>query len=141
MWSRIKRGLYVPILAFLMMLGGYVIWNNKSIEYSLEREQGSTILVDLDEYFWQEEPESELVEQVLEQDAINTVETKEHIVGFLLCEEDGHVVVYDRTTQLLYLTTGIMLDSLPEQTQLEILNGKEIYDEMELFSFLETHSS
>ena len=41
----------------------------------------------------------------------------------------------------LIMTTGIALDELPAGTQAEILNGKEIMNEEELYFFLESHSS
>lgn len=61
---------------------------------------------------------------------------------FVLRAMDGQVVVYrSRNQQEGYMTTGILVQELPADTQQEILEGKEIADEKALYFFLESHSS
>lgn len=58
-----------------------------------------------------------------------------------LVEEDGRVSIYLVEGRRLYEDTGITVDSLPEELQLEISHGKRISSEKELYDFLENYSS
>lgn len=60
---------------------------------------------------------------------------------FFLEEEDGMVVVYLIDGHKLYERTGIELKHLPSSLQAEILLGKRIKNEPELYDFLENYSS
>ena len=60
---------------------------------------------------------------------------------FVLYEEDGYVIVYCADKETVYATTDIKVDSLSTELQGEILAGKPIYSESELYNFLESHSS
>lgn len=50
----------------------------------------------------------------------------------IVCEEDG---------QTLYMNTDILLDRLPDSLQREIMAGKSVASEEELYLFLESYSS
>lgn len=60
---------------------------------------------------------------------------------FVLCEEDGYIVVYYADKETVYADTDIQLAQLPAQLQGEIKEGKFIYSERELYNFLESYSS
>jgi len=55
--------------------------------------------------------------------------------------ESGYLTIYleDKTT--LYDNTTIKLSNLPESIQKEIVNGKKISSQKELYNFLETYTS
>ena len=55
--------------------------------------------------------------------------------------ENGYLTIYleDKTT--LYDNTTIKLSNLPESIQKEIVNGKKIISQKELYNFLETYTS
>ena len=61
--------------------------------------------------------------------------------SFYLAVSDNEVVVYleDKTT--VYINTGILLEELPEQVQLQIMDMLLVPDEETLYDFLETYSS
>ena len=61
--------------------------------------------------------------------------------GFFLLNENHLVVVYDHKLEYVYLTTDILVESLPEHIQEEIIHMKYIETERELFNFLESYSS
>ena len=61
--------------------------------------------------------------------------------SFYLTVQDNEVIVYLEDKETVYINTGILLDSLPEEMQLEIIQMLWIEDEESLYNFLETYSS
>ena len=60
---------------------------------------------------------------------------------FVLGEENGYIIVYNADKKTVYSKTDIRLDNLSAQLQKEIIVGKLIYSESELYNFLESYSS
>lgn len=61
--------------------------------------------------------------------------------SFYLAVADNEVVVYLEDRSTVYITTGISLEKLPEQVQLQIMDMLFVPDEETLYDFLETYSS
>ena len=61
--------------------------------------------------------------------------------GFYLMVADHYVIVYEKDRQTVHMNTDILLDSLSEELQAQIIEGKYIEDEQELYNFLESYSS
>lgn len=61
--------------------------------------------------------------------------------GFYLMVADHFIVVYHEDKSTLYMNTDILLDLLPESLQREIMEGKYVASEEELYLFLESYSS
>lgn len=61
--------------------------------------------------------------------------------GFFLINENHYVVVYDQSLKNVFMNTDILVESLPESLQKEILSMKYVEDEKELYNFLESYSS
>lgn len=61
--------------------------------------------------------------------------------SFYLAVIEGEIVVYLEDMETIYIYTGIELETLPENLQLDIINTLWISDEESLYDFLETHSS
>lgn len=61
--------------------------------------------------------------------------------SFYLAAFDGRVVVYLEDKCTMYIQTDIMLDSLSDELQSEIIGMKFIKNEEELYAFLESSSS
>lgn len=61
--------------------------------------------------------------------------------GFYLMVADHFIVVYEKDKQTLYMNTDILLESLEESLQAEIMQGKYIDSEDALYNFLESYSS
>ncbi len=61
--------------------------------------------------------------------------------GFYLAVENNEVIVYLEDMETVYMDTGIMLDTLPEDIQMQIMKILFIDDEGKLYNFLETYSS
>lgn len=55
--------------------------------------------------------------------------------------EDGYLTVYDEKRKNVILYTDVRLDDLPGQLAQEIIDGKYIKTEQQLFHFLESYSS
>lgn len=60
---------------------------------------------------------------------------------FLVVEEDGYLVIYDRMNRKRYDETTIKIGDLPERLQEELEDGLYFVNEEELYAFLETYSS
>lgn len=61
--------------------------------------------------------------------------------SFYLAVKDNEVVVYLEDRETVYINTGILLDTLPEYLQQEIMQMLWIEDEESLYDFLEAYSS
>ena len=74
---------------------------------------------------------------ILRQEEESTKADKE----FLLKVEDGCITVYEKETGEVFEHTNIPLESLPQELQAEVLLGKTLEGNEELYSFLENYSS
>lgn len=61
--------------------------------------------------------------------------------GFYLAVQNHEVIVYLEDQETVYINTGIMLETLPEELQLEIMDMLYMEEEKNLYNFLETYSS
>lgn len=61
--------------------------------------------------------------------------------GFYLMVADHFVIVYEKDKKTIHTNTDILLESLSEELQTEIIRGKYIENEQELYNFLESYSS
>lgn len=61
--------------------------------------------------------------------------------GFYLAVQDHEVVVFLEDKKTLYINTGIMLEDLPDDLQLKIMQMHYVEGEGNLYNFLETYSS
>lgn len=61
--------------------------------------------------------------------------------GFYLAVDNNEVVVYLEDKETVYINTGILLETLPEEIQLEIIQMMYMEEEGNLYNFLETYSS
>lgn len=61
--------------------------------------------------------------------------------GFLLKVKEGKVAAYREDGQEIFEYTDIPLEALPSQLQEEVLLGKKIENQEELYNFLENYSS
>lgn len=60
---------------------------------------------------------------------------------FVICEEDGYLIVYCADRETVYETTDIRVEDLPLKLRQEVREGKFMYSEQELYNFLESYSS
>ncbi len=61
--------------------------------------------------------------------------------GFYLMVADHFIVVYEEDRSSLYMNTDVLLERLPDSLQREIMEGKFVASEEELYLFLESYSS
>lgn len=140
MKKRCLAYVYVPVLACMLAIGGMFVWSQKAVGKNPAGEQ----IYNLDEYFETEAAKPAKTQPVDEKNVVleNTAETvPEAAPEFMLRALDDYVVVYRNGLKESYMTTGIAIKELPEETQNEIIEGKEIADEEALYFFLESHSS
>ena len=77
----------------------------------------------------------------VEAETDQTGEEPEGEAGFFLWELQGYVAVYTGDRRTLYEFTEIPVNDLPGELQHEIVAGKYISSEDELYGFLENYSS
>lgn len=82
------------------------------------------------------EEEFEALEDTVEVTDGNTSEER-----FLVKEEDGYLVIYDRMMMKRYDETTIQIDDLPDRLREKVAVGLYFTDEDELYAFLENYSS
>ena len=139
MKNKWKSYIYIPALACILAVSGMYVYNRQVSQNSTSKEQ----IYNLDEYFETDIKSPAKAQAVDEKNVVlENVLQKETEAEFVLRMVDEYVVVY-RIGNLheSYMTTGIEMKELPEETQKEIINGKEIADEEALYFFLESHSS
>lgn len=61
--------------------------------------------------------------------------------GFYLMVADHYVIVYEEDKKTIHTNTDILLENLSEELQEQIMQGKYMEDEQELYNFLESYSS
>lgn len=61
--------------------------------------------------------------------------------GYYLMVEDHFIVVYKEDKQSLHMNTDILLNDLNDSLKAEIIQGKYIENDEELYNFLESYSS
>ena len=139
MKNKWKSYIYIPTLACILAVSGMYVYNRQVSQNSTSKEQ----IYNLDEYFETDIKSPAKAQAVDEKNVVlENVLQKETEAEFVLRMVDEYVVVY-RMGNLheSYMTTGIEMKELPEETQKEIINGKEIADEEALYFFLESDSS
>lgn len=68
-------------------------------------------------------------------------DTAEQQSGYYILEVDGEVRIYKSDKKTLYFRTGITLQDLPEDVAREIVEGKYMENEVQVYHFLESYSS
>lgn len=95
------------------------------------------------------------LEKAIQNEATESVEHTEQILGetievsdsstsragFLVIEEDGYLVIYDKNAMKRYDETTILVTNLPERLRLKVEEGIYFINEEELYAFLENYSS
>ncbi len=61
--------------------------------------------------------------------------------SYYLAVRNNEVVVYLEDMETVYINTGILLESLPEEIQLELMQMIWVEEEEKLYNFLEAYSS
>ncbi len=138
--------IYVPLLALLIAVTGFLLFYESAPRQTLQEEQ----IINLDEYFQTQQTleedvqtvdEPEVVLPSAQEEAAPVKESTESANAFVLGVVDDHVAVFESGETEVYMYTGIRLENLPDSTRSEVLAGKEIADEQALYFFLETYSS
>jgi len=84
----------------------------------------------------EQEAASQTQDEIMEvSDSVGTGER------FLVIEEDGYLVIYDRVSMKRYDETTIHVQDLPKRLQESVEDGLYFVDEKALYAFLENYSS
>lgn len=112
------------VILTVCIFGSVIIINNLS-----EQQQNEMEIAGATEIQTEEAPQ--LAESMQVQEAYR----------YLLVEEDGVLIVYEKDGKTVLLETNIKLHGLDEETRQQLHEGIWITDEEELYDFLESYSS
>ena len=107
-------------------------------EIRVEKSASETMKEDFRE---KEESSSETFGPVTQNEVIEVSDQRSLDERFLIREEDGYLVIYDRVSMKRYDETTIQLYDLPIRLQELVADGLYFVDEEELYAFLENYSS
>jgi hypothetical protein len=68
-------------------------------------------------------------------------DTSTELTGFYIRAVNGDINVYQCDRETIYFKTGLSLDMLPLEVQGEVLAGKYLESEMQVYHFIESYSS
>jgi hypothetical protein len=68
-------------------------------------------------------------------------DTSTELTGFYIMADNGDINVYKSDKKTLYFKTGLELESLPDKVQSEVLEGKYLDSEIQVYHFIESYSS
>lgn len=116
----------------------YIGLNREKFITEMEHYEISPALPDIRKGFRNQFVISFSHEEIILQKNYSGVNEKTH---FYIVSKDNKLVVYYEDMETIFLTTNILLNSLPINLQLEILGKKYFETEEELYNFLESYSS
>lgn len=116
----------------------YIGMDREEFIHAMEEYELSPPLSELERGFVSLEIKSFSTDKVCVQ--MNYVYTKPS-TSFYLMAEDNYLVVYCEDQKTLYMQTNILLESLPDDLQQQIINVMFVEDEKTLYNFLESYSS
>jgi hypothetical protein len=61
--------------------------------------------------------------------------------GYYIMEIDGEIIVYESDKKTLFFRTGLNPDNLPENIRRQVLEGKFLETEIQVYHFIESYSS
>lgn len=106
----------------------------------MKREELITYLKESQELYGQD-TEDQYTLQSFSQDSIVLRKKIKNDAKYYLTEEDEYVVVYYGDRETVYEYTDIRIRNLPDKVKEEILEGKFVQDDHDLYSFLENYTS
>jgi phage antirepressor YoqD-like protein len=63
------------------------------------------------------------------------------LTGYYIMEIDGEIIVYESDKKTLFFRTGLNPDNLPENIRRQVLEGKFLETEIQVYHFIESYSS
>ena len=118
--------------------GQYIGMDREQFLVAIENYSSYPPLSEMERGFVSAEVESFARERVVVRKNYHSVQLDE---GFYLAAADHEVVVYMEDKETVYMDTGILLEELPEEVQLQVMQMLYLEDEEALYSFLETYTS
>lgn len=116
----------------------YLGMNRESFVETMDAYEQSPPLKEVERGFIGLEVVSFSAEKVVVQMNYSFVEPTEN---FYICVEGNYVVVYLEDKETVYMHTDILLETLPENVQYQIMTYMYVKGEEDLYHFLETYSS
>ena len=135
-----RIGIYFFCVVALGCVTSSILYRRSEEANEIRLEKSASEMMEED--YHEKEYDSELISDSRDQsEAIEVSDQRSLDERFLIKEEDGYLVIYDRVSMKRYDETTIQLYDLPIRLQELVADGLYFVDEEELYAFLENYSS
>lgn len=135
-----RIGIYFFCVVALGCVTSSILYRRSEEANEIRLEKSASEILE-DELSEKETGFTEMGSSESQDEVIEVSDGKASDVRFLVKEEDGYLVIYDRVAMMRYDETTIQLYDLPERLQELVSDGLYFSDEEELYAFLENYSS
>ena len=135
-----RIGIYFFCVVALGCVTSSILYRRSEEANEIRLEKSASEMMEED--YHEKEYDSELISDSRDQSEVIEVSDQRSLdERFLIKEEDGYLVIYDRVSMKRYDETTIQLYDLPIRLQELVADGLYFVDEEELYAFLENYSS
>ena len=135
-----RIGIYFFCVVALGCVTSSILYRRSEEANEIRLEKSASEMMEED--YQEKEYDSEQISDSCDQsEAIEVSDQRSLDERFLIKEEDGYLVIYDRVSMKRYDETTIQLYDLPIRLQELVADGLYFVDEEELYAFLENYSS
>ena len=135
-----RIGIYFFCVVALGCVTSSILYRRSEEANEIRLEKSASEMMEED--YHEKESDSEQISDSCDQsEAIEVSDQRSLDERFLIKEEDGYLVIYDRVSMKRYDETTIQLYDLPIRLQELVADGLYFVDEEELYAFLENYSS
>lgn len=118
--------------------GKYIDMTRSELERALDDDSKQLSLVDKEKGFQSQHLELFSGEQVK---IVRIYDTTVEKTGYYIMSVDHEIWIYKEDKETIFFKTDLMVEDLPEAVQQEVIDGKYMDSELEVYHFLESYSS
>lgn len=116
----------------------YVGMTRKELEKALQEDTNVMLMDDKKSCFKSQHLELFSPEKIK---ILRIYDTTSILEGYFIMEVEGEIRVYEEDKETLYFRTDLILDDLPDNVKQEVIDGKFVETEVQVYHFLESYSS
>lgn len=116
----------------------YIGMTRKELENALQEDTNTVLLEDDKSCFKSQHLELFSPEKIK---ILRIYDTTSVTDGYFILEVEGEIRVYEEDKETLFFRTDLVLDDLPDNVKQEVIEGKFVETEVQVYHFLESYSS
>ena len=116
----------------------YIGLDRKELEKALQEDTNTLLLENDTDYFKSQHLELFSPEKIK---ILRIYDTTSIVDGYFIMEVEGEIRIYEEDRETLYFRTDLVLDDLPDDVKQEVIDGKFMETEVQVYHFLESYSS